>query len=1697
MSLINVKASTWNAEDTILVNIVDELKAVVKLSGVILVKGHSNAADGGGGEFTFDSLKPRSEHNNGTIIAPTSDNGDGCWVRRFNKQEFSLAFFGSDDSSKTHLLSAYGSEGAVVSIIEDGFLTTYMYSAAAVISSDGSDIVNGWVKQAVLGTGSLVWKNTYTGGTYNKNEVVRDGEWTMVANKDTSDQPAPQPVGDSYYLYAEGNEVSTSVTAKQVVYGTRLTTTTRGFLNGYKLKVVSGQSYSVFTVTDPLTLPVETEINSFTAGTTGWVYFNVTPLLLTDGVDFDLCVRVSVEDPAPTVVATVYDYSTPKAPTVPSVGAMTHSTDSPNVIKINNQDTNAVDRSGLLAGLTVGDTITGGGGDWVIQYKVNQTTYWDIHVAPASVGSPALGATINFNAVVAANVFYDSESEHWLSNPNTLGFFTQDGGYNAIVSNQNAYPIDLKIQDASISEDWDVLAVSEGASANDQGGFVPHTLDSHTDTNMLAPVDQSVVTWDAATSKWVAIKSDAAGLSLVDMPYRWLPAPDSNPQAGDISSNNADLSLVTILYFNHLDIDGVDRGLYFESMKDDDWTNLHKAGDVAGVYARYNLDGTPSVAGNIWTVPVTFLDTLGTPFVNNESLIFTWRSVPTSYSSAELDVIEQRVTDIETDHVASIANPHSVTKTQLGLSNVDNTSDANKPVSTAQQTALDLKSNVTALATDITTMSKADFFALSEKRIRDNAGSGFAEWGKHDSLGSRDAVNEGMSLGHPWYNTIVLGNENVAYHSGTSRTGSPIISVNGVLNYVNGVNSTGTSRSPNSITFPPAPDGTKTYDSATGAVVTHSTSNEAFEGLVTNGDFRNGTTDWTVTNVTVTFPNGAALIEGTTTGDGYLFTNFTTVAGTTCRAEFVARNVSGTASRVRVTGTSGSDVLTIIDSTEFKKYTLEFTAGDTSANIVCDPSTSNTIGDSIEVASVSVMPVTEKVITTRQDFVFLESFHEKISDKDVVYPLGNVQYGATTWEGISLSTSVVAQGYSAFGEWDTTTTGRGVTWSTLSAADKVKFLQDPENNIYNDDGELIQVRYRMRVIEGLGDEWLYTRPNDTIISSRSALQYDFNYGTRVYAQGASTTSLDYQNGFRNWMLDESVSGIELDAKYRDVGIYTARTTDTTIAHNGLGFAIPIALVQRLNQGGYHPVYNPEGCNRFWKNTGAQGASSWYLADAKEPNSTSDCFTIDATNTAGNSFPFVPSQFGTISSATSGRPTNDPFIYYDAIYAGQVQDLRTSSNRQTTNELLNEYSRKSIAGTIRGKESVPFTKVYTQLSSTAANTTTITVSDNSDYTVGDNIWIETTSGVYKRRSITTVAGDGVSLNISIASPRLLNGHILHETLRTSQYETLPWQDIIGDPARIAATFPDGVYGQWIPKDTGGDDIYPLNRKVSVVGSRQFTADNGVSWDNVANMGTFDPVMNQSTANYSTHVALHQYTTSANPYVLANNAATEGELGDVFASSFYFPTFGASLLGGLINKVLVGSVAAILKQGFHLDSYIIDPDNTLNLNASYSPMHDVLDIANGSSPTVKTFPYITSENSQYYLQWVYKEIIWDTLGGAPLQLFQGELSYTVLVGDVVQFIGFTTIPNKVYMRQVNTQSGTFTNSGMSNLMEDANGNLVLDTTGVTYWTPYYTESEMGDNNKFDVVDSEATVTDDNGNSVIVGQKRVALPYFTGKA
>jgi hypothetical protein len=57
----------------------------------------------------------------------------------------------------------------------------------------------------------------------------------------------------------------------------------------------------------------------------------------------------------------------------------------------------------------------------------------------------------------------------------------------------------------------------------------------------------------------------------------------------------------------------------------------------------------------------------------------------------EDEALDQRIDEVVedlSDHIDNENNPHNVTKAQLGLGNVDNTSDLNKPVSTAQANAI-------------------------------------------------------------------------------------------------------------------------------------------------------------------------------------------------------------------------------------------------------------------------------------------------------------------------------------------------------------------------------------------------------------------------------------------------------------------------------------------------------------------------------------------------------------------------------------------------------------------------------------------------------------------------------------------------------------------------------------------------------------------------------------------------------------------------------------------------------------------------------------------------------------------------------------------------------------------------------------------------------------------------------------------------
>lgn len=80
------------------------------------------------------------------------------------------------------------------------------------------------------------------------------------------------------------------------------------------------------------------------------------------------------------------------------------------------------------------------------------------------------------------------------------------------------------------------------------------------------------------------------------------------------------------------------------------------------------------------------------------------------YTSEQVDaLLDTKASNLTvSNHINNQSNPHNVTQAQVGLGNVNNTSDLDKPISTATQTALDLKANQSALSQEISAREAAD-----------------------------------------------------------------------------------------------------------------------------------------------------------------------------------------------------------------------------------------------------------------------------------------------------------------------------------------------------------------------------------------------------------------------------------------------------------------------------------------------------------------------------------------------------------------------------------------------------------------------------------------------------------------------------------------------------------------------------------------------------------------------------------------------------------------------------------------------------------------------------------------------------------------------------------------------------------------------------------------------------------------------------
>lgn len=953
-------------------------------------------------------------------------------------------------------------------------------------------------------------------------------------------------------------------------------------------------------------------------------------------------------------------------------------------------------------------------------------------------------------------------------------------------------------------------------------------------------------------------------------------------------------------------------------------------------------------------------------------------------------------------------------------------------------TAINNRAKTSVVETKTSAMTKAQFNALAEERKANRAGSGFDEWGVYNATGSATTFFGSGTSVRGFQNMIVSsmtgGSWDGTFFSCFGKNSSSIIS---------GV--THKHEEASAIRIPTAPniyphDTVLTTEQINSGVIKHADSSNS--GLIVNGKFNVDTSGWSGgSGATLSTESGSLKVQGGVTNYPFAYQVIPTVIGKKYKIEGYSTSGVNTAfSAYSANPLSGGTQLGIIvNTTPTNSYsTVEFTATTTSTWIIC--SIESTVDNSSATFdNIAVYPADS---ISRSDLVFLESWHEDVSEKNIVYPLGNTQYlGGNTdgLTGIANGSFTGFETYSLFGNWQTSSAliGKGYVWSSLTEAQRKAFIANTDNNCYLDGDKTIQVRYRVRVVQGLGDNWNYP------LNSQSWVGYSNVVNTWMKAKGKQVATGEYltSNTAEGGFVGGVTTTKDVLLLLGDYGVYGASNNgslSTQCGYEGKCYALPIDLVHRRNQGMYHPVYNPNGTKK------AVDGNFWYNT-TETFTSISDCFNPSK----------LLATSGYIGSV-SGRPDG---LFYDQVHDGDITDLRNSSKKvEDYNRLISREFNKLVAGSARGKEGesdIVIIRTFTKTSTFGQDNNRfyfgissaiylqqsfLPKENNSYYLLGNNGSVYSVNQVINQSATGTlyiplgttqvyIPIDGkntaASMNTLFPDGTTITVIVVKRTTRTKS-NTLLHCDIIGNPSNYPTAWKQsGVFGTPLIVAEDGTSLLPDGARDTFKLSRKANAtpllclrstDNGATWTSFT--PTFSATTNAITltdepANNLVMVYYQTKTLMAVPTV--NSEVLE--IGDVYTSNSPYSSIGNSLINTLIGKVPVGTVAPVsLFNGKSIGyKFFNSPIEKLDVVTEYKPSHqNIALLGTTTSPTAKVLPYLTRANGKAYLNLVFKEM-------------------------------------------------------------KHNG---------TSW---------GDDNKFNIVDNVSTTTDNNAQTVLIGQKTVELPYF----
>ena len=942
---------------------------------------------------------------------------------------------------------------------------------------------------------------------------------------------------------------------------------------------------------------------------------------------------------------------------------------------------------------------------------------------------------------------------------------------------------------------------------------------------------------------------------------------------------------------------------------------------------------------------------------------------------------------------------------------------------------------------------EAELNQMREQNKAPRAASGFDHYGKHnDNATNIFQVNEGMYAYIAEAGALHMGRDTSGTKIGTSETDFPVTCIAGFVSELLGVNQ-GFVNTPSSsqIKFPAAPNGTVIYDSS-GSVRGTSNPNlnlltdvdprygdvagsvneavaRAFEGQSPNFNFRNGSAHWT-------------LFGGADIPADYLI-----IAGVNSYAHNSLQNVTPDRDYIveivcdRDTVTNMDIIIYSSDSTKAANKTQRLYEGlnriyVNSADFDQNYGSTNImrIGNVAAIIdSAVVRAVTEEIVLDRHDMYGGEYFLEEVSlANPFVYPKGMIQSQLVSMNGISTTASSRPTTYYAVYDGDTGSVGKGVDFFAATTQQKIDMVSDETNNIFMlSDGRIVQWRMRQRTIAGVSNgDWNNLSPIE-----RNALRLT-DY-LRLRPQGfkdvaPALTSYDADNYLAAYYRQDL-------GKSYETGVFQPETDNAAlnVGVNGECYFYVWGSVRRLNQGCFHPSFNPLGAAALaWRDSDNGQVTCYSNVAAKLVGCTADAFIE---STAGGSKSTNPTT-GTIADAFACR---DDLRKFDVIYPGGdggVNDNRLSSYPMDSKEEASKVFQKVVDSTFLGEENLIETGVfdlgtpsdkgtftgYAQVR-VPANTVsslyegfgTATSVDNAGHFVdaSNNVFaisaVSVDSGGYDTIYFSTALGiHSDDINITgqcFVLPKRYSGSSV-----SGEFQQI---DVVGHPLEIVNNpfLVNGWQGGWISVlPTGSPSHFPYTRKnrgaVDDGTDAVATTDRGATWgDSSVNCsGGIENIFGNSNQSIT---AQHVYIIPYRAWAKMTRKTSEEKkvlngkegVGYVFASEHYNYWTGVHLGESLLDKVLTNSSA----------DYFMGEYSVKNLHGMFSglltwtssdrdaPEHEPITMTapNNNSPAFKTLWYQTATNQLVNLFLPFNELIWNLK--TPIQLVAGQ-SVTIPAG-----------------------------------------------------------------------------------------------------